>query len=98
MTHTESMCLDERIAMVLDGACPAFYRVKHGGPALWHQCRCKAVVIGFCECVRQTQSSCRAGTWPQLAFVDEYWAAEKAKAKIELERAKDAIAKAEADF
>lgn len=94
MGQKEGEYLDERIAAVLSKVCPAFHRDKHGGPATWHQCKCKAETRGNCTCVWQEVSDCEAGKWPQLAFVDEHRAAEQAKAKIELERAKQALAEA----
>jgi len=88
-----SESLAEKIAQTLQKCCPAFKRVKDGA-AVWHGCRCQAKRADGnpCLCVWHTQSTCMAGKWPQLAFVDETKAKEQQKADRYLEKAKQALA------
>ena len=85
--------LSVRIKSVLLGVCPAFVFTGRGA-SLWHGCDCKAQRGGPCDCVWHTTSTCIAGTWPQLTFVDEYHKERNKAAMVELAKAKAAIAKA----
>lgn len=68
----------QRIAEILAKRCPAFSYDKDCGLTVWHCCYCKAQTSGKnfdnltpCTCVWHQTDTCIAGTWPQLAFINE---------------------------
>ncbi len=81
--------LSEIIAKTLKSACPAFHS-EDGLEPIWQRCKCLAQVDAYCTCVWYLSSSCIAGTWLQLSFVDDEISANERAAKKMLNQAMEA--------
>jgi hypothetical protein len=81
-----------RIRHILIKSCPSFL---FEGPSSveWHGCYCEALGDS-CICVWHLTSECPAGKWPQLSFVDDYFAKKSKKQAEMLSEAKQAIKRA----
>ena len=101
MEMDRSEILSRRIADILNEKCPAFIETREGA-SVWHGCFCKAQTsesteMEHCDCVWHITDSCVAGTWPHLDFINDKRRNKQESAKVFLEQAKQAIAKAEKD-
>jgi len=89
----------EAIAVILETRCPAFIR-EGDGPAVWHNCFCKALPVNnssrqHCVCVWHQRDTCHAGKWPQLSMLTTNQEKAQNTANEYLAKAKIAITKLE---
>lgn len=88
----------KKIRDILIKCCPAL-DVTGKGPAVWHQCSCRANPLHTdchspCTCIWRLTDTCLAGTWPQLSFLRKVAAKESKAAQKWFKKAEAAIAEA----